>query len=103
MLKISPRTLFSSILIFILYVLFFKVKNRENLQMKQNLQKNKILDDGKYYDTPLAKPPEGSSSGWIGAFGLITEVPKSEWRYIIISKRILCVNINNLIISEDNA
>ena len=79
------------------------MKNRENLETKQNLHKNKILTDGKYYDTPLAKPPEGSSSGWIGAFELITEVPKSEWRYIIISKRKLCVNINNLIISEDNA
>ena len=79
------------------------MKNRENLQIKQNLHKNKILTDGKYYETPLAKPPEGSSSGWIGAFGLITEVPKSEWRYRIISKRILCVNIKNLIISEDKA
>lgn len=52
-----------------------KTKHKSDSLVNLGLNISKL-----YYDTPMAKPPKGSYSGFTGAFGLLSEVPLSRHR-----------------------
>ena len=79
MLKLTNKALILSVLFLIFLFFHFKSKARDTDEAPNIKENEKTLGE-KFYDTPMAQPPENSITGWMGAFGLESEVPKSEWR-----------------------